>query len=432
MSNRNISRLCSGLAGLLVAVVCLASLGPSSVEANSFAEPGFQKLWQGADQPVASGQSNRSWLWGPQPGWAGYESYAEARPDGQRLVQYFDKSRMEINDPGQNRGASWFVSNGLLTVELVSGQMQVGNSSYETRSPAAIPVAGDPTGNPGPTYAALAALTTTAASTAPNRSGQPLRETVNGQGQVGTFGPGSPFGANPPTFTNYAYYESTTGHNIAGVLWNWMQNIPGSNWLFALGYPISEPYWSRFSVGGQSKMVLVQLFQRRALTFTPSNPAAFQVEMANIGQHYFAWRYGNTVPPAFDPLVLQSQEQALLDEVNRWRQSRGLSTLSPHPALMGAARWLSRDMADGNYVNHIDSQGRSTLTRLDAFNFEGGYKGENLFGGRNTAQEVVGSWEKSPPHVINLSSPNYKYAGIGYAYNPNSTYKWHWVFTFGA
>ena len=38
--------------------------------------------------------------------------------------------------------------------------------------------------------------------------------------------------------------------------------------------------------------MLIQLFQRRALTYTPSNSAAFQVEMGNIGQHYYVWRYG--------------------------------------------------------------------------------------------------------------------------------------------
>jgi competence protein ComEC len=36
---------------------------------------------------------------------------------------------------------------------------------------------------------------------------------------------------------------------------------------------------------------MVQLFERRVLTYTPSNPAGFQVEMGNIGAHYFQFRY---------------------------------------------------------------------------------------------------------------------------------------------
>ena len=61
-----------------------------------------------------------------------------------------------------------------------------------------------------------------------------------------------------------------------------------------MGYPITEAFWAKDQVvvGGKKKDVLIQLFQRRALTYTPSNPAAFQVEMGNIGQHYYVWRYG--------------------------------------------------------------------------------------------------------------------------------------------
>jgi len=46
-------------------------------------------------------------------------------------------------------------------------------------------------------------------------------------------------------------------------------------------------------VGGVERDVLVQVFERRVLSYTPSNPASFQVEMGNVGQHYYAWRYGS-------------------------------------------------------------------------------------------------------------------------------------------
>jgi hypothetical protein len=36
-------------------------------------------------------------------------------------------------------------------------------------------------------------------------------------------------------------------------------------------------------VGGVTKPVLVQLFERRVLTYTPGNPAGFEVEMGNVG-----------------------------------------------------------------------------------------------------------------------------------------------------
>ncbi len=60
-----------------------------------------------------------------------------------------------------------------------------------------------------------------------------------------------------------------------------------------MGLPITEAYWSRFTVAGVSREVLVQAFERRILTFTPSNPAQYQVEMGNVGRHYFTWRYSS-------------------------------------------------------------------------------------------------------------------------------------------
>ena len=48
-------------------------------------------------------------------------------------------------------------------------------------------------------------------------------------------------------------------------------------------------------VGGVERDVLLQCFERRCLTSTPSNPAGFQVEMGNGGQHSYQWRYGTTL-----------------------------------------------------------------------------------------------------------------------------------------
>ena len=47
-------------------------------------------------------------------------------------------------------------------------------------------------------------------------------------------------------------------------------------------------------------LVLVQLFERRTLTYTPSNAPARQVEMDNVGHRYFAWRYGAYDAPPWE------------------------------------------------------------------------------------------------------------------------------------
>jgi hypothetical protein len=38
-------------------------------------------------------------------------------------------------------------------------------------------------------------------------------------------------------------------------------------------------------VGGTYKVVLVQIFERRVLTYTPDNSPGWQVEAGNVGQH---------------------------------------------------------------------------------------------------------------------------------------------------
>ena len=82
--------------------------------------------------------------------------------------------------------------------------------------------------------------------------------------------------------------------NQRGVVYENGRFVNGQvmDWVFAFGYPVSEAYWMRAKLGGVETWMLVQAFERRILTYTPSNPAAFQVEMGNVGQHYRRWRYG--------------------------------------------------------------------------------------------------------------------------------------------
>ena len=64
------------------------------------------------------------------------------------------------------------------------------------------------------------------------------------------------------------------------------------NPFYATGYPITEAYWATVKVAGVAQDVLVQCFERRCLTYTPGNAAGWEVEAGNVGQHYYAWRYG--------------------------------------------------------------------------------------------------------------------------------------------
>ncbi len=270
--------------------------------ASGLGDASILKTWSRTDLPVAKQATDRSWMWGPGLNDQRREPNAES-PGGQRTVYYFDKSRMEINHPGGPPDVNdlFYVTNGLLPIELMSGQIKTGDSRTENKGPAQIPVAGDPQNNPNtPTYAAFGRVSTLSGNNrAGDRSGQLVLDTISGSGQTGRNDGYT--GRN----VRMVKFIPESGHNIAGPFWDFM-NRTGPvwednnmhdgkvvEWLFAMGYPISEPYWIKSKVGGVEKDVLVQAFERRVLTYTPDNPAAFKVEMGNVGSHYHTWRYGN-------------------------------------------------------------------------------------------------------------------------------------------
>ena len=63
-----------------------------------------------------------------------------------------------------------------------------------------------------------------------------------------------------------------------------------------MGYPITEPYWARVKIEGVYYDVLFQLYERRTLAYIPSFPKGWQVQMGNVGSHYYRWLYGGPLP----------------------------------------------------------------------------------------------------------------------------------------
>ena len=290
-----------GPVGLLAAGLGMGlHAAPSAAAPLRYADAAFERVWTRTDAPVAAGQAGRSWYWGPQPGMIVREPFA-GLPGGSHLVQYFDKSRMEINDPAGDRNSKWFVTNGLLTVELVSGRIQTGLSQFETRAPADIPLASDGDDTNAPTYASFLAVSNTSRGDhrAADRSGGAVTAVINRAGAVHSEA------SRAQAATQLAYYEPKTGHNISGVFWTYLtasgpvrvdgvtSDAPLSDpWNFATGLPISEPYWANVKIGGKATEVLIQAFERRVLTYVPANAPQWRVQMGNIGQHYYQYRYG--------------------------------------------------------------------------------------------------------------------------------------------
>src|SRR5687768_16066436 len=110
----------------------VASAAPAAAQDVPPDVSAFNSVWDRTDSLVASKEVARSWFWGPQVNWTTRELYLDD-PTGTetRLVQYYDKSRMEANNPNGNKSDPFYVTNGLLTVELISGMMQTGNAAFE-------------------------------------------------------------------------------------------------------------------------------------------------------------------------------------------------------------------------------------------------------------------------------------------------------------
>ncbi len=292
----------AGLFTVLLAVV----LGPS-VPARSqaqFADPAFRALWERTDGAVASGAAQRAWIWGPTPGQTLSEPF-NGLPGNAHQVQYFDKGRMEINNPNGNKNDPFYVTNGLLAVELISGQEQTGLNSYQNIGPAALNIASDMDDPSAPTYQSFNGVSNIPG--APNKRtadpalGQAVRTAIDRLGRT------QPWPSDHPDYgVKIAYFEPTTGHNIPDVFWDYLNGqgvllVDGKTttgplfnpWFSVTGYPISEPYWSYVKVAGQYTDVMIQAYERRVLTYVPHNQVGFKVQMGNIGQHYFDWRYRN-------------------------------------------------------------------------------------------------------------------------------------------
>lgn len=261
--------------------------------------PAFANVWQTADQPVDSQAAHRTWLWGPYAFAVDQEPYSQTA-HGDRLVAYFDKARMEINNPYGDQSNPWFVTSGLLATEMITGELQTGDNSFQQKAPANVPVAGDPNDPNGPRYSSFTKLL----GSTPPAAGSVITQTVDASGNVGQD-------------QHFAQYNVTAGdlipetnHRVASVFAQYLQSngivLQNGKYqtgplfspaFYATGYPITEAYWANVLVGGTPHDVLVQCFQRRCLTYTPSNADGWKVEMGNVGRHYYTWRYG-TLPPS--------------------------------------------------------------------------------------------------------------------------------------
>ncbi len=205
---------------------------------------------------------------------------------------------MEINDPNGDKSSLFFVTQGLLARDMINGIIQTGSGENDfilaPQGPSRVPF-GDLDDLIGPVYASFQGVQ----DAAPTPEGQVITARIDRAGNV----------TDDPSLATFNVTATElfedTDHRIASVFETYInqdglvyQN--GQNETVediyspiqrVFGLPITEAYWATVTAGDQQKTVLIQCFERRCLTYTPSNVPAFQVEMANTGLQYFQWRY---------------------------------------------------------------------------------------------------------------------------------------------
>ncbi|GAB4215842.1 MAG: hypothetical protein OHK0022_56210 [Roseiflexaceae bacterium] len=284
------------LFAILVALVVLATAQQALAAPNPSAV--FQTLWERYDRPVAEQRTPRSWTWGPAP-IAGplEEEFRDPQVSPiayQRSVIYYDKGRMEINNPDGDASSPWYVTSGLLPIELMRGVRQNGiNPDTVTRwQESYISAIGDP--DSFPAYPDLLTLYQSPGQIDQAKLNRPATELLNRNMTIGSF---NDYASDPAT----VLLAGANGHGVPraflefqrqqGLLVSGGRLVSGQVYdpLFVFGLPVTPAVWVRATIGGKELPVLFQVFERRVLTYNPANPAAFRVEMGNVGQHFYRW-----------------------------------------------------------------------------------------------------------------------------------------------
>ena len=128
-------------------------------------------------------------------------------------------------------------------------------------------------------------------------------------------------------------------------------------------------------------------------------------------------------------------EMQILSLINAARAEQGLAELTISTALSQASLRHSLDMACQDFVDHNGSDGSNWYDRATNQGYanansarENIYVGDPAFGG--TAEGAFSWWMNSQVHRDNILSTVVSEIGIGYVYNPNSTYGGYYTVLF--
>ncbi|NVZ94416.1 CAP domain-containing protein [Pseudomonas sp. D6002] len=168
------------------------------------------------------------------------------------------------------------------------------------------------------------------------------------------------------------------------------------------------------------------------------DPQFIDIGVSNRGQD---WRIVLARPLLTSGLgETQTEGKKVLDLINTARQQprqcggqafAATTPLSWNEALANAAAGHARNMANGNFFDHLDHDGRTPGDRAELAGYIGQQIGENIAAGMDTPRKVVDGWLASPGHCANLMNPQFREMGAAYAMDPKSDAGIYWTGLFG-
>ncbi|WP_019240604.1 MULTISPECIES: CAP domain-containing protein [Bacillus] len=110
-------------------------------------------------------------------------------------------------------------------------------------------------------------------------------------------------------------------------------------------------------------------------------------------------------------------EYQMFDLTNAARVNHSLRTLTWDDHVKNTARKHSLDMAENHYFNHTNLQGQSPFDRMEEDHLIFTLAGENLAHGQFSSIYAHEGLMNSLGHRENILKPEYKYLGVGVAFN---------------
>jgi uncharacterized protein YkwD len=142
-------------------------------------------------------------------------------------------------------------------------------------------------------------------------------------------------------------------------------------------------------------------------------------------------------PPAEDASKTAAKVLRLVNAARSTPRRCGTQRFAAAPALVlneklnTAAAVHAQDMAKRGRLSHQGSDKSMPADRVTRARYAWAAVAENVAGGQETAEEVVGGWLKSPAHCTNLMNPGFSEMGIAYFTNPKQGVGIYWVQVFG-